>query len=361
MPLINDLCLSSYAEDSMINSDTGIETDNEDICTKPLTTTTSAIGSVKTALNEDNATETNTEEKIVSSTRSESSTPLTTSETADKTSTVDSTPFPPPTPFDFDLDFIGNESHATSLKNNNDSFSIVSSVRQLLNGSDKLLTAALEPSPVKDLRPRLPRTPIYVCKQCNQTFDELGKLLQHELDQHSSGTVSPRRIYQHQCNICSSSYRTVTLLNYHMKRHAPRKVQCEQCPKEFTSNSEMEEHVESEHVETKQVKSEEHLESKQVKLEHVKSEQLELENVKSEHGKQKALICGIDGCTKTFNYKHHLKRHQTASHTPVQYICPKCGRDMLTSLNLRHHMCTHKSTHSYKCPKCVRTYIRGNR
>ncbi|XP_034478864.1 uncharacterized protein LOC117785081 isoform X3 [Drosophila innubila] len=339
-------------EDSMINSDTGIETDNEDICTKPLTTT-SAIGTVKTALNEDNATDTNTEEatsaEVASSTRSESSTPLTTSETADKAPTVDSTLFPPPTPFDFDLDFIGNDSHATSLKNNNDSFSVISSVRQLLNGSDKLLTAALEPSPVKDLRPRLPRTPIYVCKQCNQTFDELGKLLQHEMDQHSSGTVSARRIYQHQCNICSSSYRTVTLLNYHMKRHAPRKVQCEQCPKEFTSNSEMEEHVGSEHVE-----------SKQVKLEHVKSEQLELGNVKSEHAKKIDLKCGIDGCTKTFNYKHHLKRHQTASHTPVQYICPKCGRDMLTSLKLRHHMYIHKSTHSYKCPKCVRTYIRGN-
>lgn len=207
-----------------------------------------------------------------------STTPFTTSVTdasdaSNKTpaATLESTLFPPPTTFDFDLDFIGNGSDTTTLKNSNDSFNVISSVRQLLNGTDKLLTAALEPSPVKDLRPRLPRTPIYVCKQCNQTFDELSKLLQHELDQHSNVTESPRRIFQHQCNICSSSYRTVTLLNYHMKRHAPQKILCKQCPKEFTSTAEMEEHVDSVHVESKLVESK-HVESVvQEELEHEKS------------------------------------------------------------------------------------------
>ncbi|KAL7736760.1 hypothetical protein ACLKA6_015611 [Drosophila palustris] len=336
-------------EDRAINSDTGIETDNEDIDTKP-STTRSGIETTTAAKANDNVKQTNTDEEAspnvtTSTARSELSTSLTTSaiaETSAKTptTTVDSTLFPTPTNFDFDLDFIGNG----SLKNSNESLNIISSTRQLLNGSDKLLTAALEPSPVKDLRPRLPRTPIYVCKQCNQTFDELGKLLQHELEQHSNGTALLRRNHQHKCNICSSSYRTVTLLNYHMNRHAPRKVQCKQCTKEFTSNSELEEHVESEHVVS------EYVDSKHVQSEHVVSEQ----------GKKEPMICGIDGCTKTYNYKHHLKRHQTASHTPVRYVCTQCGRDMLTSLNLRHHMYSHKSSHSYKCPKCVRTYIRGN-
>ncbi|XP_017959064.1 uncharacterized protein LOC108653220 [Drosophila navojoa] len=276
------------------------------------------------------STESNGSTEPANTDTTEAETPLitttTTSEEGPATAaTAGSTLFPTPIPFDFDLDFMGDGEHATTIKNS-DSFSIEPSRSHLLNGTDKLLTAALEPSPVKDLRTRLPRTPIFVCKQCNHTFDELGKLLQHELEQHSSGIISPRNSYQHQCKICNTTYRTVTLLNYHMKRHTPVKVSCKQCPKEFVTTSELESHLLAEHS----------------------------------VGSPTPLKCGINGCTKTFNYKHHLKRHQTASHTAVQYICPECGRDMLTSLHLRNHMSSHKSTHSYKCPKCVRTYMRRN-
>ncbi|KAH8418601.1 hypothetical protein KR222_003416, partial [Zaprionus bogoriensis] len=252
------------------------------------------------------------------STTTEATTTEATTTTSVEKASVDSSLFPTPTPFDFDLDFMGDGvPHATTQKNNNDSFDVLPP--QLLNGSDKLLSAALEPSPIKDLRSRLPRTPIFVCKQCNQTFDELQKLLQHELEQHSSGTLSPCSSYQHQCTICNTTYRTVTLLNYHMKRHATIKAEC---PKELAATPVLE------------------------------------KKTRSKHREKVLLRCDIGDCKKTFNFKHHLKRHQTASHTPVQYICPECGRDMMTSLHLRNHMTMHRGTHSYKCPKCVRTYMR---
>ncbi|EDV98130.1 GH22843 [Drosophila grimshawi] len=311
-------------EEQALAKDTGSEMENSD-------TEMDTKGSLKEVINAAATTDvreapTVAEAKTTTATVKTDASPTTTTTTTDFTPTTQqsavSTLFPT---FDFDLDFIGNVAHATTLKNNNDdSFNVASLPPPLLlNGSDKLLTAALEPSPVKDLRPRLPRTPIYVCKQCNQTFDELPKLLQHELQQHSSGTKSSlRSSYQHQCKICNASYRTVTLLNYHMKQHAQVKVPC----KEFQVSTEVEpDHVQSDH-----------------------------------RGNSGPLKCGIDGCRKTFNYKHHLKRHQTASHTPVQYICPECGRDMLTSLYLRNHMSMHRGTHSYKCPKCVRTYMRRN-
>ncbi|EDW60503.2 uncharacterized protein [Drosophila virilis] len=281
--------------------------------TKTTSAETEVATRAKTEATEDAATNT----KAISTTTSEAGAASKTT-----TTTAGSTLFPTPTPFDYDFDFIGSGANATSNKSNNDSFNIAPSPSHLLNGSDKLLTAALEPSPIKDLRSRLPRTPIFVCKQCNQTFDELGKLLQHELEQHSSSIVSPRVSHQHQCKICKTTYRTVTLLNYHMKRHAPAKVPCQQCPKE--NSPDLDQHIQSDHSANTTT----------------------------------PLKCGVDGCEKTFNYKHHLKRHQTASHTPVHYICPECGRDMLTSLHLRNHMSIHKGTHSYKCPKCVRTYMR---
>ncbi|ALC40530.1 CG30020, partial [Drosophila busckii] len=223
-----------------------------------------------------------------------------------------------PTPFDFELDFMSNGTPNT--KNPTDSFNVVTS--GLLNGSDKLLSAALELSPAKNLRSSLPRTPIFVCKQCNQTFDELSKLSQHEMDQHANDDVLPRSSYQHQCKICNTTYRTVTLLNYHMKRHAARRFECKQCAKTFALNADLEQHI------------------------------------KIDHRNVYPLKCGIGGCKKIFNYKHHLKRHQTASHNSVNYICPECGKDMMTSLHLRHHLTSHRSSHLYKCPKCVRTYTR---
>lgn len=333
----NDPCLLSSVEERLLNPDSedvdNTETDKketQDIDT--MTTTTATATATEIAAETALKIETNPERPITAIVDKTIVSTVTTTTTTiadatiktndEKPNNVDSSLYPTPTPFDFDLDFIGEGPQATPLKTKIDSFDVMPS--QLLNGSDKLLTAALEPSPIKDLRTRLPRTPIFVCKQCNQTFDELGKLLQHELDQHSSGTLSPHSSYQHQCTICNTTYRTVTLLNYHMKRHAMRKVECKKCPKEFSSTSELEQHVDTEH-----------------------------------RGKT-ILLCGEDGCTKTFNYKHHLKRHQTASHTPVQYICPECGKDMMTSLHLRNHRSMHRGTHSYKCPKCVRTYMRRN-
>lgn len=341
MIIHNDPCLLSCVEEKLkLDSE---DLDNNGTDKKSIQDTTATITEItpQTAMPE--TTTTAISDVSVASTTAEATTTTNVEKT---TTTVDSSLFPTPTPFNFDLDFMGDGAQAASLKNNNDSFDVMPS--ELLNGSDKMLTAALDPSFIKIVRScglpfdehrkllqneldqhssscNLPRTPIFVCKQCNQTFDELRKLLQHELDQHSSGTLSPRSSYQHQCDICHTTYRTVTLLNYHRKRHfTTRKVECKKCPKEFTSAEELEQHVDAEHRD------------------------------------KMILKCGVDGCKKTFNYKHHLKRHQTASHTPVQYICPECGRDMMTSLHLRNHMSMHRGTHSYKCPKCVRTYMRRN-
>lgn len=314
----NDLCLLSCVEEKLMKMDSE-DVDNNGTDKKSIQDT-----AAQTVMPETPSTAIS-DVSVASTTATTTTAEATTTTNEEKTTTtVDSSLFPTPTPFEFDLDFIGDGAQEASLKNNNDSFDVMPN--QLLNGSDKLLTAALDPSFIKMLRTcGLPRTPIFVCKQCNQTFDELKKLSQHELDQHSSGTQSPRSSYQHQCEVCHKTYRTVTLLDYHRKRHfTTRKVECKKCPKEFTSAEELEQHVEADHRD------------------------------------KMILKCGVDGCKKTFNYKHHLKRHQTASHTPVQYICPECGRDMLTSLHLRNHMSMHRGTHSYKCPKCVRTYMRRN-
>lgn len=236
--------------------------------------------------------------------------------------------FPTPTPFDYDYDFMGDaaqrstpNSHAMPKATTN------APPSSHLNGSDKLLTtAALAASPVKGLRSnsRLHRTSTYACKLCNKTFDELGKLVKHEMELHSN-TQPSRWGYQHKCAICNTAYRTLTLLKFHMKRHGARKSQCKLCPKTFVTNAELERHT------------------------------------KTKHGKEKTLRCTFDGCRKTFGFKHHLVRHQNAIHLVARYTCTVCNKEMQSSLHLRNHMSVHKGMATYKCPKCERSYLRRGR
>ncbi|XP_023030810.1 ras-responsive element-binding protein 1 isoform X2 [Drosophila willistoni] len=200
----------------------------------------------------------------------------------------------------------------------------------VLNGSDKLLTAAtMEPSPIKDGRTRLPRTPIFVCKLCNKTFDELSKLVKHETEMHSGG--EPRRVaFQHKCSTCHATFRTLTLLKFHMKRHLARRFQCNRCPKCFIKKPELERHILMKHAEKHDTSS-----------------------------KDKAFRCSLNGCTKTFNFKHHMVRHQNAVHLKVRHICNICEKEMINSFNLRVHMRIHRGNgQSYKCPNCDKTYVR---
>ncbi|XP_016968210.3 uncharacterized protein LOC108036515 isoform X2 [Drosophila biarmipes] len=237
--------------------------------------------------------------------------------------------FPTPTQFDYDYDFIGDAAqrstpnlHAIPKGTTTDA-----PPSSQINGSDKLLTtAALTPSPVKGLRSnsRLLRPPTYACKLCNKTFDELGKLVKHEMELHSN-TEPSRWGYQHKCAICNTSYRTLTLLKFHMKRHGARKTQCKLCPKTFVTSAELERHT------------------------------------KAKHNKEKTLRCMLDGCRKTFAFKHHLVRHQNAMHLDTRYICTVCNKEFKSSLHLRNHMSVHKGFATYNCPKCERSYLRRGR
>ncbi|KAH8400674.1 hypothetical protein KR009_000285 [Drosophila setifemur] len=296
--------------DMAINAESTVPKDEIDVVTLDTATTVTTATSTISAISSSSSSSTTSALSPITNTASSTSAP--------------STLFATPTPFDFEYDFMGVAAQRSTPTLTPTSSSNPSG---LLNGSDKLLTtAALTPSSDNSPRcnSRLPRAPIYVCKLCNMTFDELGKLVKHEMELHSN-TQPSRWGYQHKCAICNTSYRTLTLLKFHMKRHMNRKAQCKLCPKTFVANNELERHI------------------------------------KAKHGRQKTFRCALDGCLKTFAYKHHMVRHQNASHLKVRHVCTVCDKEMLTSQHLRNHMAVHKGTTSYKCPMCDRTYLRRGR
>ncbi|XP_022230698.2 uncharacterized protein LOC111079733 isoform X2 [Drosophila obscura] len=270
---------------------------------------------------------------------------------AQHTATTASSSSSTPTPFDFDFDLMGDAGNSrltptlTPTTPSTSNKQIVSTAlpaytsnpstststtspstnafapSPLLNGSDKLLTAAMEPSPIKGLRSRMPRNPIYVCKLCKKSFDELGKLVKHEIETHSIGE-SARLGYEHRCGTCGTTYRTMALLKFHMKRHLNRKFSCKLCGKDFVHKTELDRHM------------------------------------LAKHATEKSFRCSLDGCRKMFAFKHHLVRHQNASHLKLRHVCSICQKEVKTSLHLRHHMTVHRGLTAYKCPKCDRTYLR---
>ncbi|XP_030387183.1 uncharacterized protein LOC115633834 isoform X2 [Scaptodrosophila lebanonensis] len=249
------------------------------------------------------------------------------------------TPLPTPTPndsYDYEYNFIGH-AHATtraSIEHENDNQPSTSSYQRQGLTADKTMTFGMahqEAQQNNSMHNGLPNTPIYVCKQCNHTCTELSELQQHQAEQHtiSDHLSSPRRNYDFKCHICNSTYRTKTLLLYHMKRHANRNYQCDQCPKTFVIKPELTKH----------------------RVTHTNEMPFKC-NIEIDDGKAV--------CAKTFRYKHHLKRHQNASHHLKRFACqfPNCGRELVTKSQLNQHMRMHKGIFAYRCPKCGHAFSR---
>ncbi|KAH8290261.1 hypothetical protein KR054_001496 [Drosophila jambulina] len=235
--------------------------------------------------------------------------------------------YPTPTPFDFDYnDLMGSDAQRSQVSTPTSNPQLGSPGNGLLNGSDKLLTtAAMGPFSTKGLRSnrRLAHSSIYVCKLCNKSFDELGKLVKHEMEMHSN-TEPSRWGYQHKCSICSTSYRTLTLLKFHMKRHVNRKSQCKLCPKSYATTGELERHM------------------------------------KVKHCREKTIKCTWEGCGMMFAFKHHMMRHQNASHSKTRHICEVCNKELMTMALLKSHMTLHKGI-VIRCPECDHPYLRPGR
>ncbi|XP_059359810.1 zinc finger protein 692 [Carassius carassius] len=75
-------------------------------------------------------------------------------------------------------------------------------------------------------------------------------------------------------------------------------------------------------------------------------------HVKYQHLKKKSFICSHHTCSKSFNFKKHLKEHEKLHSNQRDYICEFCARAFRTSSNLIIHRRIHTGEKPLQCEVC---------
>ncbi|XP_067270080.1 zinc finger protein 692 [Pseudorasbora parva] len=75
-------------------------------------------------------------------------------------------------------------------------------------------------------------------------------------------------------------------------------------------------------------------------------------HVKYQHLQQKTFTCSHPPCSKSFNFKKHLKEHEKLHSNQRDYICEFCARAFRTSSNLIIHRRIHTGEKPLQCEVC---------
>uniref|UniRef100_A0A8B9TLS7 Zinc finger and BTB domain-containing protein 17 n=1 Tax=Anas platyrhynchos TaxID=8839 RepID=A0A8B9TLS7_ANAPL len=148
----------------------------------------------------------------------------------------------------------------------------------------------------------------FSCRECNKAFSDPAfyPLLLH----------SPLKPYG--CEECGKSYRLISLLNLHKKRHTGEaKYRCDDCGKLFTTSGNLKRHQLT------------HDTDKEHKCPH---------------------------CDKKFNQVGNLKAHLKIHIADGPLKCRECGKQFTTSGNLKRHLRIHSGEKPYVCVHCQRQF-----
>ncbi|XP_071452318.1 zinc finger protein 420-like isoform X2 [Hetaerina americana] len=169
----------------------------------------------------------------------------------------------------------------------------------------------------------------FKCDECGKVFAKNSNYKQH-LGIHFVD------LQRYQCKICGQSFAWKSTLNKHMSNAhqtgpAP-KFNCGFCSKEYTTSSQVQEHIKRDHF-----KERPHTCTECHKNFYKK---YDLKVHLRTHTKEKPYICGA--CGKAFYHLSHIIRHERIHTGERPYKCDDCGREFNQSSTLK----THKTRHS---------------
>ena len=68
-----------------------------------------------------------------------------------------------------------------------------------------------------------------------------------------------------------------------------------------------------------------------------------------------------DVCTKTFYYKHSLRKHKQIAHEGLIYQCHICEKSYTQERFLKVHIDIHEGNIKYQCEKCKKAFLDSRR
>ncbi|XP_038111753.1 zinc finger protein 729 isoform X1 [Culex quinquefasciatus] len=186
------------------------------------------------------------------------------------------------------------------------------------------------------------------CPSCRIKF-----IAEKEMAEHLclKGVVRERK-HPFKCNLCDKAYVTKTDLEHHYSAHPEyHNVKCEQCPRGFYNDRELNLHKKHMHkpkdayVECKICNK---LFKNQRNLKH--HQQLHMD---------REYCC--EHCGKTFKTLHLLQSHVQFIHSNPNdrlIACTICGKKIKGKTSLKHHMKIHNNDRPFKCsfPSCGKTF-----
>ncbi|KAJ8733806.1 hypothetical protein PYW07_014357 [Mythimna separata] len=173
---------------------------------------------------------------------------------------------------------------------------------------------------------------ILKCRHCSKSFKYDSERRRHE-QSHSP---------QFQCKVCSKNFSFISALHRHEKQHERTgSVQCSECGREFRDNILLKRHTKYAHGGTYTC----------TKCSAVFSSEPALSTHMKTHKSQseRRYQCSFTGCSKKFNFAHHLKHHELTHTNTKQHYCKICNKGFIQSHHLKTHLKTHTSDTSLYC------------
>uniref|UniRef100_A0A1Q3F0N8 C2h2-type zn-finger protein n=1 Tax=Culex tarsalis TaxID=7177 RepID=A0A1Q3F0N8_CULTA len=181
----------------------------------------------------------------------------------------------------------------------------------------------------------------FVCSVCGLSKPSRAALATHEL-RHTGARPFP-------CTVCDKRFSSTTILNVHMKCHAPKQYACSECGEKFARNENLKRHIRHRHAEATFCCG---------YCPHKSKTREALNQHERSHTGEKPFECRSEGCQKRYASICDRRRHEMASHTGERpHKCGHCAASFVRKRQLTIHERKHTGERPFVCMKCGKGFI----
>lgn len=214
------------------------------------------------------------------------------------------------------------------------------------------------------------RRQAFICDTCGKELRSLKSLTEHKIRHHSATHQTFR------CPECDKLLATRATLREHLRWHegAPR-VPCPTCGKLLASEESLRKHVKAVHDKVKPhacehcdyravlpTELQKHLESQHLGIKYecdvchqLLASRSSLHTHKKRHSGHTPFIC--TQCGEGYKRKTHLDGHMLRKHSSQEYQCPECSKVLKSKDGLDYHMRYHRPASHLPCSYCARKFV----